>query len=158
MGGHGSGFGADPARVWWDNAVKLWEIGVRAPQVMALRSMQLATSGPFLDAAARREAWVMGPEKLAAVVEASLAVMHESAHWQQTFAAHAMSSWLQMWLALPGGGAGRRNAVRATRRVEARGAVRSAAGAARISAAAIAPFHRRVTSNARRLGRRAKTR
>jgi hypothetical protein len=146
-------FGLGMTQAWWKTSMKLWEVSLAAPQVIALRVAQLSTGIPFSSPGAIREAAVMGPEKVAAFVEGWQAMMLEGVQLQQKMLQQAMGQWWQFWMSAWTPGAARAGGVFRASVVPASGAHSRpmAHAAARIADAGIAPVHRRVTNNVRRL-------
>ncbi len=111
-------------------AVKLAELGLAAPQVIAHRLARMALAGPTLSTRDRKEFAGMVSEKQAAVAQAWMGMFSEGVRSQQQFA-----------LSLLTGATPRQHAAR----------VESAAS--RIASAGLAPLHRKAVANARRLAR-----
>lgn len=119
---------------WWRNAATLWEISIAAPQVIAHRMTRMAQAGHAPAASDRREFLLMGQEKAEAFGESMLAMALRLGQAQAAMAASMFTqtlrqaqhlSWPQPWLqAMPG-----------------------------LVASGLKPVHRRVTANARRLGK-----
>lgn len=110
--------------------VKLGELGIAAPQVIAHRLTRMALAGPTLSARDRQEFSGMVVEKQAAAAQAWGSMFAEAVRFQQQFVLSLFS------LATP-----RQHAAR----------TRSAAS--RIAGAGLAPIHRKAVANARRLAR-----
>lgn len=119
-----------PARRTSRTAVKLAELGVAVPQVVAHRLTRMALSNPTPSARDRKEFTGMVIEKQVALFQAWLAVLAETWRWQQTFA-----------MALLTGASAQQHHATA----------RSAA--VRMAGGAIGPFHRKAVANAKRLAR-----
>jgi hypothetical protein len=147
----GFDFGLGMTQAWWQSSMKLWEVGVAAPQVIALRMAQMSTM-PFMSPGATREAATMGPEKIAAFVEAWQAMMLQGMQAQQKMLEQALRQWWSLCMGARAPGARPGPAFRATVVPTSGAYARPAAeAAARVVAAGIAPVHRRVTNNVRRL-------
>lgn len=126
-------------------ATQWCELWLAAPQVMALRVTQAVT--PVWTDAARRalahEMRLMTGEKLAAVAESAWSVWRQLGQWQ-------MQVGLQAWQA-----AFAAPAALARGRLPSTARTTSAAAALnQLTSRALAPVHRRVTANARRLRKR----
>ena len=111
-------------------AVKLAELGVAAPQVIAHRLTRMALAGPTISARDRKEFTGMVAEKQAAVAQAWMGMFAEGLRLQQQFA-----------LSLLTGATPRTHAARAK------------SAASRIASAGLAPIHRKAIANAKRLAR-----
>ncbi len=110
--------------------MKLFELGVAVPQVMAHRVARMALTGPLPNERDRREFMGMVAEKPLAFAQSWMAMLAQGAQVQQ-----------QMIRSLAGGMASPRT-------------VRQASDAAsRLANAGLAPLHRKAVSNARRLAR-----
>ena len=121
-------------------AAQAIEMGVAAPQVIAERMLRIATAGGQPSARDAYEFWLMGAEKFAAGCEAwnAMVIEFHRAQWAYLFSL-GPGAWL--------GGQGHRAASRkAMRHVEATTLAVLARG--------VAPVHRRVVANARRLSRK----
>lgn len=129
---------------WWRNALTMWEISLAAPQVIAHRSGRLAQAGSSPSARDRKEFTRMGQEKAEAIGESMLAMSVRLWQAQQAMA----TAWTQQWVeqssrlwALP---------WQAPQWPSHRQIDRTASSLMRLG---MAPVHRRVTANAKRLGR-----
>jgi len=111
-------------------AVKLAELGLAAPQVIAHRLTRMALAGPTISARDRKEFTGMVAEKQAAVAQAWTAMFAEGVRLQQQFA-----------LSLLTGATPKQHAARAK------------SAASRIASTGLAPFHGRAVANAKRLAR-----
>jgi len=111
-------------------AVKLAELGVAAPQVIAHRLTRMALAGPTISARDRKEFTGIVTEKQAAVAQAWMGMFAEGLRLQQQFA-----------LSLLTGATPRTHAARAK------------SAASRIASAGLAPIHRTAVANAKRLAR-----
>lgn len=118
-------------------ARQAFELALAAPQVIALRSLQMARAGAEPSARDQREFWKMGIEKALAFNESWFAMSLQAARIQQQFAWAAVRAfWFPWAAALPS--VGPRAFGRAGADVLGKG---------------LAPVHRRVVANAKRLGR-----
>ena len=111
-------------------AVKLAELGLAAPQVIAHRLVRMALTGPVPSARDRREFSGMVAEKQAAAAQAWIGVFAEAVRFQQQFALSLLTA--------------------ATPRQHA---ARTKSAASRMASAALAPIHRKALANAKRLAR-----
>ena len=111
-------------------AVKLAELGVAAPHVIAHRLTRMVLAGPTISARDRKEFTGMVAEKQAAVAQAWTAMFAEGMRLQQRLA-----------LSLFTGATPRQHAARAK------------SAASRIASTGLAPFHRKAVANAKRLAR-----
>lgn len=146
-------FGFGLAHACWENSIKLWEVAFAAPQVVALRTAQLAASAPFLGMGAGRDPAAIGPEKVAALVESWQAMTMQGLQVQQRLFHQALAQWWGLWMtaAAPRRQA-RPDAFRATVVPVSTGAREPAAqAAAHATSAGLAPVHRRATNNVHRL-------
>jgi hypothetical protein len=110
--------------------VKLAELGVAAPQVVAHRLTRMALAGPALNARDRKEFTGMIVEKQVAFAKAWMDMFTEGVRMQQHLALSMVT------LATP-----RQRSARAK------------TAASRIASAGIAPIHRKAVANAKRLAR-----
>jgi len=111
-------------------AVKLAELGLAAPQVIAHRLTRMAMAGPTISARDRKEFSGMVREKQAAVAQAWMGMFAEGVRLQQ-----------QLALSLFTGATPSQHAARAK------------SAASRIASTGLAPFHRKAVANAKRLAR-----
>jgi hypothetical protein len=111
-------------------AVKLAELGLAAPQVIAHRLTRMVMAGPTISARDRKEFAGMVMEKQAAVAQAWMGMFTEGVRLQQ-----------QLALSLFTGATPRLHAARAK------------SAASRIASTGLAPFHRKAVANAKRLAR-----
>jgi hypothetical protein len=134
---------------WWFNALKVWEMWMAVPQVIAMRIARFASAGIFPGARDRKEFALMRQEKLAAFSESASAMTTQFYRMNQEIALNGIrqwwSIWTKPWLAL-GSHAPRK-------RVIAPPLLPSPAAVARVAEKGLAPIHRRATRNARRLGK-----
>jgi hypothetical protein len=107
------------------HSIKLAQLGVAVPQVMAHRLTRMALAGPTLSARDRKEFTGMVAEKQLAFSQAWTIMMAESMRLQQQF----MLSWMT----------GRTPSL--------------AQGFGNVAAKAMAPIHRKAISNSKRLAR-----
>jgi tellurite resistance-related uncharacterized protein len=148
-----------PAGLWWPLGVKSWEIAFSAPQVVAERLTRLAAAGIHPGARDRREFTLMGQEKFEAYAEALNAMAVQMMEINQKLALHAMQQWWNAWAMAwltPGGfpmGMAKANAAIARNIVSASQGKRLESSVSQVANKGIAPVHRRVTGNARRLRR-----
>lgn len=129
---------------WWRNALTMWEISLAAPQVIAHRSSRLANAGSSPSASDRKEFIRMGQEKAEAIGESVLAMGFRLWQAQQTMATVWVRQWVEQtsgWWALP---------WQTPRWPSHRQIDRTTSSLARLG---MAPVHRRVTANAKRLAR-----
>jgi len=117
--------------------LKLMELAMAVPQVVAHRVSRMALAGPTPSARDRREFGRMGSEKVAAFQESWMAMFMHAAMAQQRLAL----SWWRM-LAWPWTGAGGHDLLGEAGR----------AGQA-VLHKGLLPVHRRAVANARRLGK-----
>lgn len=104
--------GFDPSlgmgRAWWRGAFTLWEIGVVMPQIMALRTAQLATH------MAVKAAGAAGAAKAGPVFDAWQALATQGLQVQQHLAEQAVEQWRQFWMGTLSPGEMPRHTFRAT--------------------------------------------
>jgi hypothetical protein len=126
-------------------ATQWFELWLAAPQVMALRMTQVAT--PVWTTAARRalanEVQLMSSEKLAAAAESAWAVWLQLGQWQMQV---ALQAWQAAFAAPAALARGQLPTIART--------ASAAAALNQLTSRALAPVHRRVTANARRLRKR----
>lgn len=125
------------ASSWLNNAITTWEIAVAAPQVIAARCAQVALSGGSPDTAERAELALMGREKVEAFGESLQAMALPMLGTQQAFVNTLAQQWLHAMSPFVYGPPSGRALERSMMRVMDTG---------------LAPVHRVVTANARRLG------
>ena len=111
-------------------AVKLTELGLAAPQVIAHRLTRMALAGPTISARDRKEFSGMVMEKQAAVAQAWTGMFAQGVRLQQ-----------QLALSLFTGATPSQHVARAKD------------GASRMASTGLAPFHRKAVANAKRLAR-----
>jgi hypothetical protein len=112
-------------------AAQTIELGIAAPQVIALRTARMAAAGASPSARDRAELYRMGAEKVAALNEAWNAMAVEAFRANQRLALSFMQSLWFPW-------------------VRPKSSARYGAG---ILGKGMAPYRRRAVANARRLGR-----
>jgi hypothetical protein len=120
---------------WW----KAWEVASLAPMVIGIRTARMMMAGPTLSARDRREFHRMGQEKVAAFGESiSAAAM---TIWTVNLEIGALwARSLMSGAAFPAAGGGGGSMITGL--------------TSRLAANTLAPVHRRVVANHRRLGRR----
>ena len=111
-------------------AVKLTELGLAAPQVIAHRLTRMAMAGPTISARDRKEFSGMVMEKQAAVAQAWMGMFAQGVRLQQ-----------QLALSLFTGATPSQHVARAKD------------AASRMASTGLAPFHRKAVANAKRLAR-----
>ena|SRR3982751_2479199 len=111
-------------------AVKLVELGVAAPQVIAHRLTRMVLAGPTISARDRKEFTGMVMEKQAAVAQAWTGMFAEGVRLQQ-----------QLALSLFTGATPRQHAAWAK------------SAASRMASSGLEPFHRKAVANSKRLAR-----
>lgn len=150
--------------VWWDSALKAWEIAVAAPQVIAHRTARMTTAGPFPTARDRREFTRMGQEKVEAFGKSFIAMAMEMQRTQQELALLATRQWWDAWTAGLSMASGSPAKIMAIQSSLMRGLTAGAAGeqfaasVSRVVEKGLAPVHRTATRNAKRLRGRKKRR
>ena len=112
-----------PAMLWFDLALKTWEMLLASSHVIGERTQRMARAGHNPSARDRTEFTRMGSEKVQAATESGLAVATRLATTNYA----AMSSFGRQWMAAMN-------------------------ESARLASAALAPVHRTATANSRRLG------
>ncbi|MDB5818227.1 MAG: Proline dehydrogenase [Rhizobacter sp.] len=127
------------ASSWLKSAVTTWEIAVAAPQVISARLAQMALAGSTPNKAEQAEFSLMGMEKVNAFGESMQAMAVPLLNTQQVLA----KTLAQQWLHLLSPFAFRQPSGRALER-----------SMMRVMDTGLAPVHRVVTANARRLGAR----
>ena len=111
-------------------AVKLAELGVAAPQVIAHRLTRMVMAGPTINARDRKEFAGMVGEKQAAVAQAWIGMFTEGVRLQQQVVLSLLTS------ATP-----------------SQHVARAKSAASRMASAGLSPFHRKAVANAKRLAR-----
>jgi hypothetical protein len=101
--------GFDPSlgmgRAWWQGAFTLWEIGVAMPQIMALRTAQVATHMTVKAA---------GAAKAGPAFDGWQALATQGLQVQQQLVEQAVAQWRQFWMGSLSPGRMPRHAYRAT--------------------------------------------
>jgi hypothetical protein len=123
-------------------AAQAFEVSLAVPQVVANRLSRMAAAGLAPNARDREEFLLMGAEKVAAFYQSWANMWWQAVRMQfevaQSFGASALGAW-----------AGNRALSPWTTKT-------SAASTTRLLSAGLAPVHRKVVGNARRLSRRRK--
>ena len=123
--------------------VKAFELSMAAPQVIAMRSLMLLSSGAGR-AGTAQEVVRMGAEKVQAWQESMTAMTLQAQRAQQEWALAAMRQWWSAWTT-----PWQMTASRAAPRpLEVQRAISN------IVNSGLAPVHRRATANAKRLARK----
>ena len=136
------------------NMMKLAEIAVAAPQVIAVRTARMLAGGANPGAADRAEFSLMHTEKAAAFWESMAAMTAQVVRAQQESARLAGVQWLRLWTA-PWSFVGRRTASQAAASLlPLPTAAQRKRAASSVLSAALKPVHKRATANARRLKRK----
>ena len=133
--------------------VKLAELAAAAPQVVAIRTSRMLAGGANPGAADRAENSRMVSEKAQAFWESMFGMAAQTVRTNQEYARSAALQWLRLWTT-PW-------SLRANRSVAQTAAALTAVptraqrnrAVSKLVAAAVAPVHKRATSNARRLTR-----
>jgi hypothetical protein len=140
---------------WWQSALQTWQIALTTPQVIAHRTARMAGAGPVYNARDRREFTRLGQEKVEAFSESLSAMAMQMYKINQDIALVAARQWWSWWTPMvlfsPLSTAQTAKAQSALMR-----SITSAATDKRLSRVVqkgLAPVHRRVTANAKRLGR-----
>jgi hypothetical protein len=107
MRDHGSDVGQGISRRWRNGAITLWEVGVVMPQIMALRTAQLAA---HLSASAGAPA----VRQAAATLAGWQSLATQGLQVQQHLAEQALAQCRQTWLAALSSASAQRHAFRAT--------------------------------------------
>ncbi|MBL8329756.1 MAG: hypothetical protein JNJ71_12965 [Rubrivivax sp.] len=119
--------------------VKLGELGMAVPQVVAHRVTRMALAGPLLSARDRQEFEGMVLEKQQAFTQAFAAVAQETVRVQQSLT----GSWLRAMSLRPGKAAMQ----------PAQASQQLATALERIAGKGLGPVHRKAVANAKRLSR-----
>ena len=115
------------------------ELAFAVPQVVAQRTLRLATAGAQPSLRDQREFWLMGSEKILAFYESWFAMFAEAGRINQQIALSMLQAYWLPWMApMPGFGSG---------------ASRLRHAALDIAHKGVVPIHRRALANANRLGR-----
>lgn len=143
--------------LWWRNALRASEIAQAVPEVIAHRTARMVVAGPVLSARDRREFTRMGEEKAQACGESLMAMALPMYALSQELALLAMRQW-SVWAPLASLTASASPAEVAKAQSALMRGLTSAAGEARLADACsrvvqkgLAPVHRAVTRNAKRL-------
>ena len=142
---------------WWQPWIQMWEIAVAAPQVVAHRTARMAKSGPTRSSAEHKELTRMTQEKFEAFGESGSAMAAEIvranlALWPSVLRA----GWTlpsAMWMPTARAGSRRRRSASKSTLAAAAVPRTVSSAASRVLAKGLAPVHRRVTANAKRLRR-----
>lgn len=152
-----------PFMMWNQLAWKAGEMAISSAQVIGRRSSRMWLSGPVPSAIDQREFSLMVREKGEAAMESAQAMGARAFAVSQQFATLAFRQWLSANQALQSIAASRTPAESVERqarlvRDSMTGSVAVASklsgATARIAHGAIRPLHKRVKSNAKRLGKR----
>ena len=142
---------------FWQPAAQAWQIALAAPQVVAARSVRLATAGPFPAIRDRHEYTRMWSEKVAAFSESWTAMAAQMQRSSLELARAASQQWWSAVFALSPLGSFTSPAKSRARLMRASTSPitpRRVSGAvARVATSGLRPVRRRVTANAKRLGR-----
>ncbi|MES2354003.1 MAG: polyhydroxyalkanoate granule-associated phasin [Pseudomonadota bacterium] len=148
------------AALWWKNAIKIWEIAMAAPQVIANRTSRMTVAGSNPSARDRKELTRMSQEKIDAFGESLNAMAIPMFKINQEIALIAMRQWGKMWaapaLVTGTSPASIKRAHKALVRSLTTPAMNKRVDSLVSTAVekGLAPVHRRVTANAKRLGKR----
>ena len=139
--------------------VKVAELAVAAPRVVAIRTARMLAAGAHPGAADRAELSRMSTEKVQAFWESMFAMGAQMVRTNQEYARTAALQWFRLWTT-PSWLSAYRPASRATASLprpadfipgptprQRRRAI------SKLADAALTPVHKRATGNARRLGR-----
>jgi hypothetical protein len=125
--------------------VKMAELAVAAPQVIAFRTAPMLACGPFRRASTQAEVARMSSEKFQAFAESISAMNAQLYAANQKWASLAIQQWWNVWLtpwSVPNWWASFTPICK-----------HAESTATKLIAAGIAPVHRRATGNVRRLSR-----
>ncbi len=146
---------------WWQTALKMWEVGIAAPQVIAHRTARMAAAGHMPNARDQREFSRMGQEKLDVFSQSWTAMAMQMAAFNMQFATLATQQWLSSWSALQRlmlAGTPAQIATAQGTLLRNMAASFSAAGNqqlsdsfSRIASKGLAPVHKAATANVKRL-------
>lgn len=154
---------AGPFMMWSRLAWKAGEMAISSAQVIGHRSSRLALSGRMPSARDQHEFSLMGREKGEAVLESAQAVATRVLMLNQQFAALAFKQLMSASVTLMSIAASRTAGESVERQAKLvsdtmTGSVVAASklsgSTARIARSALKPVHKRVSANARRLGKR----
>ena len=145
------------ATMWWSNVFKTWEIAMAAPQVIAHRTARMVAAGANPNARDRKEFNRMGQEKIDAFGESLINMSLPLFKMNQELAQIAMRQWWKAWAA-PAMMAGaspakikRAHAALISSLVAPMTSKRTNHLLSSAVGEGLAPVHRRVTANAKRL-------
>jgi hypothetical protein len=125
--------------------VKMGELAVATPRVIAFRTAPMLACGPFSPAADQAEVTRMGVEKLEVFVESVGAMNAQLYASNQKLASLAVRAWWNVWL-MPWSVPNWWSSLASIRQ-------HAETTATKVIAAGLAPVHRRALGNARRLSR-----
>jgi len=149
--------------MWSQLAWKTGEMAIAAAQVIGHRMSSAAFAGSGPSARDLREFALMGRDKGVVGLESALAVGEPLLRLNQQIAALAFKQMMSTWVALMSIAASRTSAdsvsrqsklVRDTMTGSVSAASKLSGSTARIAGRALTPVRRRVSGNARRLGKR----
>lgn len=152
-----------PFMIWSRLAWKAGEMAISSAQVIARRTGHLALSGTVPDASDQREFSLMGREKAEAVMESAQAMAAHALLLNQQFAALVLKQMMSASVTLMSIASSRSagesverqmKLVRDTMTGSTAAASKLSGSAARIAHSGMKPVQRRVSANARRLGKR----
>jgi len=156
---------ANPYASWGRLAWKAGEMAIASAQVIGYRTQRLATDGPVMGAANRREILLMGQEKGEAAVAAAQAAGMRVLMLNQQFAALALQQAMSVSIGLLSIAASRTPAQTVQRQSKLlRNAMRDSVvvaskvsgASAKVARGALVPVHARVRRNRKRLSRATK--
>jgi hypothetical protein len=134
--------------------MKLAEIAIAAPQVIAVRTSRMLAAGANPGASDPAEFSRMHTEKVAAYWESMAAMAAQVVKANQEYARLAGVQWLRLWTA-PLSFVGKRTASQAAASLlPLPTPAQRRRAASSVLAAAVKPVHKRATANARRLKRK----
>jgi len=148
-----------PTSSAWETTYKIGEMAIAAPQVIAHRTARMMQAGASPNRRDRQEFLLMGQEKLAAGSEAMLAMAQPLYKMNQELLSIAARQWWQAWtsaVSIPGAFAQQLQnpyplLLRSLTTAATSRTVQSSL--TRAIAQGVAPAHKRVTANAKRLGK-----
>ncbi|MBY0268640.1 MAG: hypothetical protein K2X06_02050 [Burkholderiales bacterium] len=152
-----------PFTIWSRLAWKAGEMAISSAQVIGQRTNRLALAGPVPSARDQREFALMGREKGEAALESAQAAGVRMLLLGQQFATLAFKQALSASVSLMSIAASRTAAesvdrqtrlVRETMTGSAAAASKLSGATARVARSALKPIHKRVSGNARRLGKK----
>lgn len=146
--------------VWWQSALKAWEITLVAPQVIAHRTKRIASTRRFPGVRDRREFTRMGQEKVEAFGESLSAMTTQLYRSNLELALRVARQWVSAWPAaasLLASGSPTQIAKAQSTLLRGMTSVitdkRLSISFDRLVQKGLRPIHSRVTGNAKRLGR-----